>query len=180
MTPSASRRSTRRLTAGALSATCAPMSENERRAFWRSSATILWSTSSICATLPLPTQRSGIERASRQADHSAMSETVATPRPAATEDYMPLHGIDHVEFFVGNAKQAAFFYTRAFGFKLVAYSGLETGTRDRASFVVQQGRIRLVLTGALQSDSPIAEHHRHHGDGVKVIALSVPDVDHAW
>jgi 4-hydroxyphenylpyruvate dioxygenase len=93
---------------------------------------------------------------------------------------MPLNGVDHVELFVGNAKQAAFFYTRAYGFKLVAYSGLETGARDRASYVVQQGRIRLVLTGALHSDSPIADHHRHHGDGVKVIALSVPDVDHAW
>src|SRR5919205_1969056 len=100
--------------------------------------------------------------------------------PRSTEDFMPLHGIDHVELFVGNAKQAAYFYTRAFGFKLVAYAGLETGTRDRASYVLQQGRIRLVLTGALHSDSPIAEHHRRHGDGVKTIALSVPDVDHAY
>lgn len=109
-----------------------------------------------------------------------MSTVETTPAHPSLQDYMPLNGIDHVELFVGNAKQAAFFYTRAFGFKLVAYSGLETGVRDRASFVVQQGRIRLVLTGALHSDSPIAEHHRHHGDGVKVIALSVPDVDHAW
>jgi 4-hydroxyphenylpyruvate dioxygenase len=93
---------------------------------------------------------------------------------------MPLNGVDHVEFFVGNAKQAAFFYSRAFGFELVAYSGLETGARDRASFVLKQGRIRLVFTGALHSDSPIAEHQRKHGDGVKVIALSVPDVDHAY
>jgi 4-hydroxyphenylpyruvate dioxygenase len=96
------------------------------------------------------------------------------------QDYMPLNGVDHVEFFVGNAKQAAYFYTRAYGFRLVAYSGLETGVRDRASYVVQQGRIRLVFTGALHSDSPIAEHQRLHGDGVKVIALSVPDVDHAY
>jgi 4-hydroxyphenylpyruvate dioxygenase len=103
-----------------------------------------------------------------------------TPGPHGLQDYMPLNGVDHVELFVGNAKQAAFFYSRAFGFKVVAYSGLETGVRDRASFVLQQGRIRLVLTGALHSDSPIAEHHRRHGDGVKVIALSVPDVDHAW
>src|SRR3954471_24044055 len=109
-----------------------------------------------------------------------MSTVETTPAHPSLQDYMPLNGVDHVELFVGNAKQAAFFYTRAFGFKLVAYSGLETGVRDRASFVVQQGRIRLVLTGALHSDSPIAEHHRHHGDGVKVIALSVPDVDHAW
>jgi 4-hydroxyphenylpyruvate dioxygenase len=112
---------------------------------------------------------------------SMPSKTAPTPvAPHGLQDYMPLNGIDHVELFVGNAKQAAFFYTRAYGFKVVAYSGLETGARDRASYVVQQGRIRLVLTGALHSNSPIAEHHRHHGDGVKVIALSVPDVDHAW
>jgi 4-hydroxyphenylpyruvate dioxygenase len=111
-----------------------------------------------------------------------MSETAVQPTAPrhGLQDYMPLNGVDHVEFFVGNAKQAAFFYTHAFGFRLVAYSGLETGVRDRASFVLQQGRIRLVLTGALHSDSPIAEHHRKHGDGVKVIALSVPDVDNAW
>jgi 4-hydroxyphenylpyruvate dioxygenase len=111
-----------------------------------------------------------------------MSETAVKPTAPRHElqDYMPLNGVDHVEFLVGNAKQAAFFYTHAFGFRLVAYAGLETGVRDRASFVLQQGRIRLVLTGALHSDSPIAEHHRKHGDGVKVIALSVPDVDNAW
>jgi 4-hydroxyphenylpyruvate dioxygenase len=103
-----------------------------------------------------------------------------TGTPKSTEDYMPLNGIDHVELFVGNAKQAAYYYTHAFGFQLVAYSGLETGARDRASYVLRQGRIRLVLTGALHSDSPIAEHQRTHGDGVKVIALSVPSVDRAW
>jgi 4-hydroxyphenylpyruvate dioxygenase len=109
-------------------------------------------------------------------------ETAVQPAgaPQATEDYMPLNGIDHVELFVGNAKQAAYFYTRAFGFELVAYSGLETGARDHASYVLRQGRIRLVLTGALHSDSPIAEHQRRHGDGVKVIALSVPSVRNAW
>ncbi|HEU4975950.1 MAG TPA: 4-hydroxyphenylpyruvate dioxygenase [Baekduia sp.] len=108
------------------------------------------------------------------------SQTTAAPARHALQDYMPLHGIDHVELYVGNAKQAAYFYTRAYGFRLVAYSGLETGVRDHASYVVQQGRIRLVLTGALHSDSPIAAHHHRHGDGVKVIGLSVPDVDHAW
>ena len=101
-------------------------------------------------------------------------------RPEADQDFMPLNGVDHVELYVGNALQAAYYYVHAFGFREVAYAGLETGTRDRASHVLEQGRIRLVLTGALHSDSPIAEHHRHHGDGVKVIALSVPDVDHAW
>jgi 4-hydroxyphenylpyruvate dioxygenase len=93
---------------------------------------------------------------------------------------MPLHGVDHVEFFVGNAKQAAFHLCQAFGFQEVAYAGLETGARDRASHVVRQGRITFVLTGALRSDSPIAEHHRRHGDGVKVVALSVPDAAHAY
>jgi 4-hydroxyphenylpyruvate dioxygenase len=103
--------------------------------------------------------------------------------PAATHaatDPMPLNGIDHVELWVGNAKQAAFFYQRAFGFRVTAYAGLETGVRDRASYVLEQGRIRLVITGALHSDSPIAAHQHKHGDGVKVIALSVPDVEHAY
>jgi 4-hydroxyphenylpyruvate dioxygenase len=104
---------------------------------------------------------------------------VPTPSPAA-EDFMPLNGIDHVELFVGNASQAAFFYTRAYGFKRVAYRGLETGSRERVSHVLQQGRIRLVLTGTLQSDSEITGHHTRHGDGVKVIALSVPDAAHAY
>src|SRR3954451_13279450 len=118
------------------------------------------------------------------------SDTAVTPDQPRTQrvtppvpeggDFMPLNGVDHVEMFVGNAKQAAYFYTRAFGFRTVAYAGLETGARDRASYVLQQGRIRLVLTGALHSESPIATHHRRHGDGVKVIALSVPSVDDAW
>src|SRR5204862_8321179 len=99
---------------------------------------------------------------------------------SAAADPMPLNGIDHVELWVGNAKQAAFFYQRAFGFRVTPYAGLETGMRDRTSYVLEQGRIRLVITGALHSDSPIAAHHRRHGDGVKVIGLSVPDVDHAY
>src|ERR1700739_1489706 len=89
--------------------------------------------------------------------------------PQAQHDPMPLHGIHHIELYVGNAKQAAHFWCSAFGFHLEAYSGLETGARDRASYVLRQGRIRLVLTGALHSDSLIAVHHRTHGDGVKVI-----------
>jgi 4-hydroxyphenylpyruvate dioxygenase len=111
-----------------------------------------------------------------------LQETGIAPAPAATNghDPMPLNGIDHVEFYVGNAAQAAYYYVHAFGFKEVAYAGLETGVRDRASHVLQQGRIRLVLTGALHSRSKIASHQHHHGDGVKVIALSVPDVEHAY
>src|SRR3954470_5679681 len=108
----------------------------------------------------------------------ATIQTAAAPRP--TQDFMPLHGIDHVELWVGNAKQAAYFYSRAYGFTETAYCGLETGVRDRTSHVLQQGRVRLVLTGTLRSDSDIARHQALHGDGVKVIALSVPDVDHAY
>jgi 4-hydroxyphenylpyruvate dioxygenase len=99
---------------------------------------------------------------------------------AAGRDFMPLHGIDHVEFYVGNAAQAAHFYTRALGFEEVAYAGLHTGVRDRVSHVLEQGRIRLVLTGALTPDHEIARHHARHGDGVKVIALSVPDAEYAY
>jgi 4-hydroxyphenylpyruvate dioxygenase len=104
----------------------------------------------------------------------------ATTQHDDARDPMPLLGIDHVELFVGNAKQAAYYYVHAFGFREIAYSGLETGVRDRASHVLQQGRIRLVLTGALGSASPIAAHQHKHGDGVKVIAVAVPNVDHAW
>src|SRR3954453_2751601 len=94
--------------------------------------------------------------------------------PHSTEDFMPLHGIDHVELWVGNAKQAAHFYTRAFGFREVAYAGLETGVRDRTSHVLTQGRIRLVLTGALTSDHEIGPNPARHGDGARVIAPPAP------
>jgi 4-hydroxyphenylpyruvate dioxygenase len=108
--------------------------------------------------------------------------TTLDPTPAATapRDHMPLNGIDHVELWVGNARQAAYFFTRAYGFTETAYRGLETGARDQTSHVLDQGRIRLVLTGTLDSVTDIAHHHRRHGDGVKVIALSVPDVDAAY
>src|SRR3954464_11962779 len=109
-----------------------------------------------------------------------MATTQASAAAHATGDFMPLHGIDHVELWVGNAKQAAYFFTRAYGFTEIAYSGLETGVRDRTSHVLAQGRVRLVLTGHLQSGTDIAAHQAKHGDGVKVIALSVPDVDHAY
>jgi len=107
------------------------------------------------------------------------TQPVVAHKPAA-EDFMPLHGIDHVELWVGNAAQAAHFYREALGFEQVAYAGLETGSRDRVSYVLQQGRIRLVLTGALGHGHEISEHHHRHGDGVRVIALSVPDTDYAY
>ena len=93
---------------------------------------------------------------------------------------MPIHGIDHVELYVGNAAQAAFYFEHAFGFTRTAYSGLETGRRDRVSHVLEQGRIRLVLTGTLKGGDDIAEHHARHGDGVHKIALSVPDAAAAY
>jgi len=95
-------------------------------------------------------------------------------------DFMPLHGIDHIELWVGNAAQAAYHLCHAFGFTAVAYAGLETGLRDRVSHVLQQGRIRLVLTGALRDGTEIGEHQRVHGDGVKRVALSVPSADAAY
>ena len=101
--------------------------------------------------------------------------------PASLEqDFLPLNGTDYVEFWVGNARQAAHFYRTAFGFRLAAYRGPETGTRDRASYVLVQNKIRFVLTTALHPDHPIAEHVRLRGDGVRDIALWVDDADAAW
>jgi 4-hydroxyphenylpyruvate dioxygenase len=110
---------------------------------------------------------------------SPTATTVPSARARAA-DPMPLNGIDHVELFVGNAAQAAFFFQHAFGFRPVAYAGLETGQRDRTSHVLAQGRIRLVLTGTLVAGTDVATHHARHGDGVRTIALSVPDVDAAY
>lgn len=96
------------------------------------------------------------------------------------DDFLPLLGTDYVELYVGNAKQSAHFYKTAFGFQSLAYAGLETGSRDRTSYVLAQGKIRLVLTTPLTSHSPIAEHVKKHGDGVKVIALWVDDARQAF
>jgi 4-hydroxyphenylpyruvate dioxygenase len=101
------------------------------------------------------------------------SSTMAT-------DHMPLEGWDHLELWVGNAKQAAYWYEHALGFDLVAYAGPETGVRDRASYVMRQGEIRLVLTSALREASEITQHVSRHGDGVKDIALAVPDATEAY
>jgi 4-hydroxyphenylpyruvate dioxygenase len=95
-------------------------------------------------------------------------------------DFMPLHGIDHIELWVGNATQAAYFFQHAFGFVPVAFAGLETGLRDRVSHVLEQGRIRLVLTGTLHEGTDLADHQLRHGDGVKRVALSVPDIAVAY
>ncbi len=108
------------------------------------------------------------------ASHTA-AESLTTDR-----DFLPLKGTDHVEFYVGNARQAAYFYRAAFGMSLVAYAGPETGQRDRASYVVQQGKVRFVLTTPLRPEGPIADHIHRHGDGVKVVALWVDDARRAW
>ncbi|MBI9035142.1 MAG: 4-hydroxyphenylpyruvate dioxygenase [Bacteroidales bacterium] len=96
------------------------------------------------------------------------------------EDFLPINGTDYVEFFVGNAKQAAHFYQTAFGFQPLAYAGLETGLNDRTSYVLAQDKIRLVFTTALTPDSYIADHCKEHGDGVKYIALWVDDAKKSW
>jgi 4-hydroxyphenylpyruvate dioxygenase len=98
----------------------------------------------------------------------------------SSTDFMPLDGWDHVELWVGNAKQAAYFYERAFGFTCTAYAGPETGVRDRASYVVEQGDIRLVLTTGLRSDSEVTQFACRHGDGARDIALQVPSADDAY
>src|SRR5918999_4626483 len=100
--------------------------------------------------------------------------------PMSATDFMPLKGWDHIEFWVGNAKQAAYFYEHAFGFTRTAYAGPETGVRDRASYVLEQGDIRLVLTSGLRADSEIARFACAHGDGVKDVALRVRDAAHAY
>ncbi|MDZ4757337.1 MAG: 4-hydroxyphenylpyruvate dioxygenase [Bacteroidota bacterium] len=96
------------------------------------------------------------------------------------QDFLPINGTDYVELYVGNAKQAAHYYKTAFGFQDLAYAGLETGVRDRTSYVLQQGKIRLVLTTPFEGESEIAKHLAKHGDGVKVIALWVDDAYDAF
>ena len=96
------------------------------------------------------------------------------------EDFLPLLGTDYVELYVGNAKQAAYYYQMAWGFQPVAYAGLETGRRESVSYVLQQDKIRLVLTSPLQADGPINAHINKHGDGVKVVALWVDDADKSY
>jgi 4-hydroxyphenylpyruvate dioxygenase len=98
----------------------------------------------------------------------------------SSTDFMPLDGWDHVELWVGNAKQAAYFYEHAFGFTRTAYAGPETGVRDRASYVVEQGDIRLVLTTGLRADNEVTQFASRHGDGARDIALQVPSADDAY
>ncbi len=99
---------------------------------------------------------------------------------AADTDFLPLEGTDYVEFYVGNAKQAAHFYMTAFGFQALAYSGPETGMKDRASYAIRQNKLTFVLTTPIRKDNEIAEHVNLHGDGVRSLSLRVADATSAW
>ena len=112
-------------------------------------------------------------------------ETTLTPdkpmaAPAVEADFLPLQGTDYVEFYVGNAKQAAHFYKTAFGFQSLAYAGPETGVKDRVSYVIRQNKLTFMLTTPLRKGNPIADHIAKHGDGVKVLALKVENATSAW
>lgn len=103
-----------------------------------------------------------------------------SPSAETKEDFLPINGTDYIEFYVGNAHQAAHYYQSAFGFQLRAFQGLETGKRDQCSYMVQQGKVRFLLTSAFHPDSPIGEHVLKHGDGVKDIALWVDDAVYSF
>ncbi|UJH68410.1 4-hydroxyphenylpyruvate dioxygenase [Allomuricauda sp. SCSIO 65647] len=108
-------------------------------------------------------------------------ETTAIPKiHDAAKDFMPINGTDYIELYVGNSRQAAHYYKTAFGFQSYAYAGLETGLKDRESYVVIQDKIRLVLTSPLKSGTDIGRHIDQHGDGVKVVALWVDDAKYAY
>src|ERR1051326_3020703 len=110
-----------------------------------------------------------------------MNTLTANKQSSQTDtDFLPLEGTDYVEFYVGNAKQAAHYYMSAFGFQAVAYAGPETGIKDRTSYVVRQHKLTFVLTTPLRPDNEIADHIYKHGDGVTVLALRVDDATSAW
>ncbi|MBO0778226.1 MAG: 4-hydroxyphenylpyruvate dioxygenase [Ktedonobacteraceae bacterium] len=96
------------------------------------------------------------------------------------QDFMPIQNYDHLEFYVGNARQAAYYFSNAWGFTPIAYAGLETGLRDRSSYLLEQGNVRFLVTSPLGPEGPIPEHVKLHGDGVKVIALRVDDTARAY
>src|SRR5215204_4833725 len=106
--------------------------------------------------------------------------TVNKQDPQTQTDFLPLHGTDYVEFYVGNAKQAAHYYMTAFGFQALAYAGPETGVRDKVSYVIRQHKLTFVLTTPIRNNNEIADHIYKHGDGVKFLALRVNDAKDAW
>ncbi len=110
-----------------------------------------------------------------------METTITNTKQTTTaEDFLPLKGTDYVEFYVGNAKQAAHFYKTAFGFQSLAYAGPETGVKDKVSYVIRQHKLTFVLTTSLRPDTEITAHVNQHGDGVKFLALMVDDATDAW
>jgi 4-hydroxyphenylpyruvate dioxygenase len=108
------------------------------------------------------------------------NNATATTMNESMIDFLPLNGTDHIEFYCGNAKQSAYYYINAFGFELVAYAGPETGVKDRASYVIKQNKVVLILTTSLDPNSEISEHVKKHGDGVKVLALWVDDATKSY
>lgn len=115
-----------------------------------------------------------------QGDEDIMKQKSMDTLAAQMEDFFPVRDVDHLEFYVGNANQSSYYLARAFGFKIVAYSGLETGNREKVSYVLVQKNMRFVVSGALSSENRIAEFVKTHGDGVKDVALLVDDVDKAY
>jgi 4-hydroxyphenylpyruvate dioxygenase len=113
-------------------------------------------------------------------DAAGSARSAASATGTVGDDPLALLGIDHLEFWVGNARQAAHYYRTALGFTPVAYAGPETGVRDRASYVLAQGEVRIVLTAGLDPDSPVTRHAHRHGDGVRDIALGVPHAARAF
>src|SRR5512138_2234897 len=109
-----------------------------------------------------------------------MKTATSQAKQPITTDFLPLEGTDYVEFYVGNAKQAAHYYMSAFGFQALAYAGPETGLKDRASYAVRQHKLTFVLTTPLRPEGPIADHIYKHGDGVKSLSLRVNDATSAW
>src|SRR5579884_4147985 len=121
-----------------------------------------------------------LERSSMCTRRSSVTAPSASSFQTRSGDFLPILGIDYVEFWVGNAFQAAHFYRTTFGFDVIAYAGPETGVRDRASYALRQGDVTLVFTAGLTPDSPIVQHVALHGDGVRDIALRVENVDRAF
>lgn len=113
-------------------------------------------------------------------ENAEQTATLERPVEEEFDDHLGLQDVDYIEHYVNNAKQASHFYQTVFGFQLKAFSGLETGTRDRVSYLLEQGNIRFLLTAPLNSNSPIAKHVALHGDGVRDIAMHVRDVDRAY
>src|SRR5215475_10746028 len=101
-------------------------------------------------------------------------------RKPAAADFLPLQGTDYVEFYVGNAKQAAHYYKSAFGFQSLAYAGPETGAKNKVSYALRQNKMTFVFTTSLRTGNAIADHVYLHGDGIKIIALMVEDAENAW